>query len=56
MIHLFLFKILQDLPDMSLIRLDRDAVATQLDDTIRDSSNLLEVHIFCLLFLGLVFS
>ena len=40
------FKILQHLPDVSLIRLDRNAVATPLDDTIQDSSGFLEVHIF----------
>ena len=31
---------------MSQTSLDRDAVATPLDDTLHDSSNLLEVRIF----------
>ena len=38
-IRLFQLKILQYLPDTSLIRLDRDAIATPLDDTIQDSNS-----------------
>ena len=34
MIRLFQINILQYSPDMSVIRLDRDAAATSLDDTI----------------------
>ena len=45
-IRLIQLKILQYLRDMSLTRLDRDVVATPLDDTIEDSSNLLEIRIF----------
>ena len=52
-----LFKIRQYLPDVSLVCLDCDAVATQLDDTIQDSSALLKVCIFLNhLFLDLISS
>ena len=57
MIRLFRFMIIQHLPDMSLIRIDHDVVATPHDDTIHNSSTLREVRIFtCHLFLHLVCS
>ena len=57
MIRSLQVKILQYLYDMFLVRLDRDAVASLLDDTSQDSSTLLEVRIFTdHLFLGLVLS
>ena len=56
-IRLFQLKDLQYLPDMSLVRLDRDSVATPLGDTIQDSSNVFQVRIFTYrLFLDLVVS
>ena len=50
-------KILQHLPDVSLIRVDRDAVATTPDDTVQDCSTPLKVCVFSDHFLlDLVFS
>ena len=45
MIRWFQFQILQYIPDVPLISLDRDALPNPLEDTIQDSSSLLVVRI-----------